>query len=197
MKIFPIQGVHLWSKIQQNEEAELAVNKYQTKMESLKYYVLREGVCKSIDDEQFQKVEEQIGSTLPADYASFLVEYGGTTFDEDQGYVAFPILEECPAGEKGLFDVFFGIIPGDCYDIVEKYLTFKGRMPFNLLPIAYTGGDVLCLAIYGEDEGKVYFWFHEEEDVVDEGIEPSRDNLYLVAHSFEEFINSLELDEDD
>ena len=167
------------------------MNKYQTKMESLGYYFVEKGVCKSTDDEQFKKVEAQIGATLPADYASFLVEYGGSGFDEDQGYVVFPILEECPGGQTCILNVFFGIIPGDGYDIIDNYLAYKGRMPFNLLPIANTGGDAICLAIYGEDEGKVYFWDHEEEDVVDEGIEPSRDNLYLVAHSFEEFINSL------
>ena len=168
------------------------MNKYQTKMESLGYYFVRKGVCQSTDDEQFKKIEEQIGATLPADYASFLVEYGGSAFGSEAGYVAFPILEEYPRGKQGFVDVFCGIIPGDCYDIIDNYLTYKGRMPFNLLPIADDPmGNAICLAIYGEDEGKVYFWYHEEEDVVDEGIEPSRDNLYLVAHSFEEFINSL------
>ena len=169
------------------------MNKYQTKMESLGYYFVEKGVCKSTDDEQFQKVEAQIGATLPADYASFLVEYGGSGFDGEAGHVVFPILEDCPAGEKGRLNVFFGIIPGDGYDIIDNYLAYKGRMPFNLLPIANTEGDAICLAIYGEDEGKVYFWDHEEEDVVDEGIEPSRDNLYLVANSFEEFIYSLKI----
>ena len=168
------------------------MNKYQTKIESFEYYFVEKGVCQSTDDEQFKKVEEQIGVTLPADYASFLVEYGGTTLDGGDEYVAFPYLEEYPRGKIGLLNVFFGIIPGNGYDIVDNYLAYKGRMPFNLLPIANDpGGNVICLAIYGEDEGKVYFWDHEEEDVVDEGIEPSRDNLYLVAHSFEEFINSL------
>ena len=168
------------------------MNKYKTKMESLGYYFVERGVCQSTDDEQFQKVEEQIGATLPADYASFLVEYGGSAFDK--GYVSFPYLEEYAGGEIGLLNVFFGIIPGDTYDVVKSYLRYKGRMPFNLLPIANDpGSNILCLAIYGEDEGKVYFWDHEEEDVVDEGIEPSRDNLYLVAHSFEEFINSLKI----
>ena len=51
----------------------------------------------------------------------------------------------------------------------------------------------------GEDKGKVYFWDSVEEEDVDEeaGEEPGYSNVYLLANSFQEFINSLEKIEDD
>jgi hypothetical protein len=44
----------------------------------------------------------------------------------------------------------------------------------------------ICLSFGGPDEGKVYFWDHEEEPP-----QPSYANCHLIAGSFDEFIAGL------
>jgi hypothetical protein len=63
-------------------------------------------------------------------------------------------------------------------------------VPAGFLPLAVDpGGNLICLVISGTNTGKVYFWDHEEE--VEEGQQPGYSNVYLIANSFNEFLNSL------
>ena len=64
------------------------------------------------------------------------------------------------------------------------------RMPEELVPIAHDpGGNQICIAVAGPKTGAVYFWDHEEE--ADDDETPGYDNVYLIANSFNEFLNSL------
>ena len=158
-------------------------NKYEEKMKQLGAYYVRDGDPGRLDPSEIKSIEHQIGFRLPDDYAHFLADYGGYAFES---YVEFPYLQSYPGGERGMFNVFFGIMPGSSYDLTGNLRTYQGRISSDLLPIGNDpGGNIICLSIVGDDRGAVYFWDHEEE--ASEG-----SNAYLIARSFDEFINSLE-----
>lgn len=67
------------------------------------------------------------------------------------------------------------------------YRNYQDRIPQNVIPIAITGtGDVLCLSLHGPNKGSVYFWDHNNENG-----SPNNDNMYLIASSFPEFLESI------
>lgn len=156
------------------------------------------GNCDNPTEQQIGAIEHQIGATLPADYRDFLTHYGG--YAAYSGTLSSRILETFPGGDlqAGVevpVGVFFGIKtdPLDAYDLLSSYYCYRERMPFHFLPIAADGcGNVLCLAVSGEDQGSVYYWDHDLEEDVDEGEEPGYSNTYRLARSFDEFINTLE-----
>lgn len=49
------------------------------------------------------------------------------------------------------------------------------------------GGDLICYSLYGDDAGAIVFW-----DFYNETPEPSYVNVYRIADSFSEFIDSIQ-----
>jgi hypothetical protein len=63
-------------------------------------------------------------------------------------------------------------------------------MPEEMLPIAAdAGGNLVLLALAGQDAGKVFFWNHEIEALVEDPA--SSEHLNLIANSFQEFCEGL------
>lgn len=171
------------------------MNKYQVQMNTLRWERIRVNQGQSVTLEEIQQIEQKIGYSFPLDYVEFLINYGVCGFED---YVDFPFLDPYPRDERGLISVFFGIMPNDCYGLLENYQTYLGRMPFHFLPIATDpGSNIICLSLDKKDKNAVYFWDHNEEEMVEEGQNFSYSNIYLLARSFNEFINSLEILEDD
>jgi hypothetical protein len=172
------------------------MSKYKEKMEALFYYDIDQGKYDLATRDDISKIEEIIGFTLPTDYVDFLLDYGG--FDS---LILCPLKEIYPKdnGEdnhKISVDIFLSAQPNrEGRRLISDFHAFRGRMPFNFLPISYSGSDIICLCLSGENQGKVYFWEMDFEEEVneEEGEEPGYSNVYLVANSFDEFINSLEL----
>lgn len=174
------------------------MNKYQEKMEALNYYnVLGDAAPKSNEADIISEFEKLIANKLPLEYGEFLLNYNCIAFD---GYVVFPTPEVYPKGKSSMVDILFGFLPGDTYSLDENYYCYRGRMPSDLVPIASDpGGNIVCIAISGDFKGMIYFWDHEDEEVFDDG-HCNDKNIYLIAKSFDEFIDSLEkcfIDEDD
>jgi hypothetical protein len=173
------------------------MSKYEEKIKYLPFRYLDEGDHKQPTEQNIKQIEDQIGYTLPPNYLDFLINYGGIAFNS---YVEFPYLEACPWGDKGMIDVFFGILDST-YDLIRNFKTYRGRVPFNFLPIASDpGGNIICLEINDNNKGRVYFWDKDQEEMVNIGEEPRYSNIYLIENSFDDFINSLELmqtDEDE
>jgi hypothetical protein len=171
------------------------MSKYTNKMEQFQLYDVREGMYLQPKDQDIKQIESEIGYTLPPDYVDFLTYYGGfspliTAEYFFQGKIA--------KDNGSVMGVIYGFMPGDCYDLVENHQTYKGRMPHNIIPIAEDGmGGQICLSLDGKDKGSVYFWDHDFEETIKEGKEPGYSNLYLIARSFDDFINSLKVFEDD
>jgi cell wall assembly regulator SMI1 len=137
----------------------------------------------SIQIVDIEKVERDYNIRLPQDYRDFLLEHNGGVPQPD----TFDLLL---AGKPSSSDVrrFLGI-GGASQDSLEtqRKLDTNHVMPDSLLPIAYdSGGSVICLSVREADYGKVYFWDNQDVDLSD----PYR-NVYYVANSFTEFLNSL------
>jgi len=131
------------------------------------------------------ELERKLGISFPFDYKNFLLAHNGGHPTPD----SFSIKGEAE-GSKSMIQGFFGIQAGEYDNLFDTMQRYHSRVPANFLPIAYDpGGNLICLSVAGEDMGKVYFWDHEEE--AEEGEPPSYDNVYFVADSFNDLLNSL------
>ena len=92
-----------------------------------------------------------------------------------------------------MLNVLFGHAPGDAYDLLRNHEAYEGRIPAELLAVGNDpGGNLICLAVRGGKRGAVYFWDHEGEGPPGEA---GYSNVYPVAESFGEFIESLEAED--
>ncbi|MEN9261834.1 MAG: SMI1/KNR4 family protein [Thermostichus sp. HHBFW_bins_43] len=68
-----------------------------------------------------RRIEAEIGHNLPENYIEFLINHGGSRFDE--GNVVATALND----EKKEFylRVFFGHMPGYGYDLLDAWKTYK------------------------------------------------------------------------
>lgn len=138
-----------------------------------------------LDEADIAAIEQELAVQLPPDYRAFLLESNGGrpasnvfTYTRPDGPTA------------GIVDWFLGIHTGDNESLRRYVRRYKGRMPANLLPIAEDPfGNIICLAVTGDDTGRVYFWDHEYE--ASEGEPPATDNVYRIADSFSAFLASL------
>jgi len=138
-----------------------------------------------------QRVTQETGVELPSEYLQVVLEYG--CWYTPLGYTRFRFKHPVQGREDGILNVFFGIMPGHSYDVAKNFKTYRGRVRSGLLPIANDpGGNIICLSTRGGDRGSVYLWDHEQETP---GRVPSDANLYLIADSFEDFINRLEFEQ--
>jgi hypothetical protein len=140
-----------------------------------------------------QELETFLNIKLPESYVTFLLEYNGGR--PTPRFYPIEGTEGVYIGDSGGIHFFYWIDgPEDeephikeCYDIRENYQIFKGRIPYNLLPIADDEGDnQVCLSLYGQDAGWIWYWDHEQEMEV-----PDYSNCYKIAESFQEFIDGL------
>ncbi|MCE7989946.1 MAG: SMI1/KNR4 family protein [Caldilinea sp. CFX5] len=144
------------------------------------------GTMPLLTEDAIAAVERQIGVSLPIAYRSFLLRYNGGRPEPNM----FPI-QGFYADTHGLLEWFFCIAEDDIYDLTENELVYRNRVPSDLLPIATDpGGNLLCLAVKGDRYGRIYFWHHEDEG--EEGAPPTYNNVYSVADSFENLLNSLQ-----
>lgn len=143
----------------------------------------------TIDLSQIKKLETEWKISLPDDYRDFLNIYGNAMlFSKDVSYTP---IERSPwtrrNGTAGIM-VFYGL-GQDHYNLKIMLERYRNRIPISFLPIADApGGNQICLGVHKDSfYGKVYFWDHE-------GTGKNKDDIYLVANSFKEFIESFELD---
>lgn len=139
---------------------------------------------------QIQDIEILLGLNFPQEYRKHLLEFNGgqctpNVFSfNDNGIIT----ESC-------IDWFLAIYDGEfdnLKDYIETYKVKAKRLPFNIVPFAHDpGGNLICISCEGNDVGSIYFWDHERE--VDYSIagDNNYSNLYLIANSFNRFINGL------
>lgn len=138
---------------------------------------------RTLSDGDVKSLEKELGFLLPSKYREFLLSYnGGRPIPAD-----FPITG-FPNNPSGGIQIFLGIDRKyNSSNIAWSYKILSKRIPTFFLPIAGTDvGNLVCLAIGGENEGKVYLWDHENEHTP-----PTYRNVYLIADSFQAFLNSI------
>lgn len=138
----------------------------------------------SVGDQAIELFQRVLGKKLPKPYYNFLMKYNGGTPEPD----TFSFMEN----EGGSSIRYFLKINGDeeWNDILLTLRAYDGRIPSDFLPIATDfGGNKICISISGKEYGKIYFWDHELE--VDDGDNPTMDNMYLIAKNFDDFLDQL------
>ncbi|MES2354414.1 MAG: SMI1/KNR4 family protein [Pseudomonadota bacterium] len=140
-------------------------------------------VGRQLVEADIRKLERKLGLVLPEDYKVFLLKNnGGRPIPK-----FFPI-EGFENNPQGQIQDFFGLDdPIESCRLEWNYKTFAERLPQHLFPIACEdGGSLICLSLSGSDKGAVYYW-----DLYGETQPPSYDNVYPIAETFKEFLDSL------
>jgi len=131
--------------------------------------------------------EARQGVLLPLEYKQFLLMSNG-------GWPTPNVFEVLGwHGHGNSLMSFYGIHEGEKVDRLDQACrVYDERIPADLIPIAEdANGNVICIGWEGERKGKIYFWDHEDE--LDENGDFVRDyrNVFLVANSLQEFLDSL------
>ena len=141
-----------------------------------------------VDESAVASLEATLGYALPSDYRQFLLTKNG-------GEPANPVFNIFGVG-KGYSNssvrYFFSISEKSTFSLKYKYEIYAraGRIAKEMLPIATdAGGNLVLLAIAGEQMGKVFFWNHDVEGLTDDPA--STEHLAFVANSFKEFCDRL------
>lgn len=139
---------------------------------------------KGFNENKLISFTENIGCELPKEYIEFLRQHNG-------GYVKNSISTYNKNGKRRfILTSMFGIGSED--DLISQFETYKNRIPNNCIPIGRdAGGNLVCLNLSKDKYGNVYFWDHEEELMYEDG-KITLNDLYIIAETFHEFVNSLE-----
>lgn len=130
-------------------------------------------------------LEKKLSVNLPTDYKNYLLFHNGGHPEKHM----FPLIDSKLHYDNGVA-WFLAFYEGEYENLLGDYNTYKNRIPKGFIPIARNSfSDLICLCVDGNKYGKLYFWDHNWE--ADEGEEVTFDNMYFIANSFTDFINSL------
>lgn len=147
-----------------------------------------------LSESDIARVETKYKILFPEDYRSHLLKYNG-------GYPERPCFSSPDTAHTDAYSpfsscvhYFYAIYDGKVSNFEKNYENFKGRIPSNMIPIAYDpGGNQICLSTDVLNYGYVYFWSHEDES--SNHIEDNNNRLTVLAKSFTEFVNGLHSEE--
>lgn len=170
------------------------------------------GVFLPMTDTEIRFVENRVGGNFPQAYRSLLRKFGAFTFkgkSENSPYIFFRSKTLLPdyiaANGLAILDFFYGSTQQTGpQGLLQQITFFQERIPETMIPVASDGGaGQICLGIKDDDLGKVFYWDQmneplDEETYFEDFGEPmpaevKRQNIYLVASSFEDFMNQLTL----
>lgn len=142
-----------------------------------------------VDIDTIKNYEKLIGSPLPSDYKYYLLKFGKySNYLEKEAL--FQSKEKNPwSDERGLnsFDLILGFEKDNNLNII--YRRYIEQIPREVIPIATSeGGNLICLGIHSDYINKIYFGDHESIE---------SNCLYLINESFEKFLISLSVSEDE
>ncbi len=133
-----------------------------------------------VSPEQIKRFEQENGLLLPDSYKNFLLRSNGGEPKPDR------LVVPGWRGKSTAVNRFFGLGEGGNYDLETSLHNVEDYVPNGFMPIAEdSGGNLLCLGTTGSQEGKIYFWDHEEAD----GDDPH--NLRELAESIDELLDKL------
>ncbi|MFT2721977.1 SMI1/KNR4 family protein [Deinococcus sp. A31D244] len=138
------------------------------------------------------RFEQAHGLGIPAAYRAFLLKHNGGSPSPENFRVAMEPRLHTRRSQTRLFGTaveFFLSLNAENVSIrVQWPYVTEGRLQVGLFPIAYCGGDLLCLSTREDTRDQVFYWFSDEED----GVRADGDrNLYVVAPTFEDFLEQL------
>lgn len=131
-----------------------------------------------------QELEVATGHLLPKSYREFLLNNNGGR--PTKSHVLVPNI-----GSKVVHS-FHALTSGGYSFTIRHFMdVYKGRIPEGMIPVANDprGNLFLICAIPAVNFGTIHFWDHNQE--ADHESQPYYDNIYFVARSFDEFVDSL------
>ncbi len=140
---------------------------------------------------EIEEVEDFVGLTFPYQYKAHLLQFNGGECEPN----IFTFWEN---GKKTNSDLnwFLGIHQEDddnLLDFIQIYKIQQARLPRHFLPFAFDSfNNLICISCDGSDTGKIYFWDHDKEVDYNKCDDTNYSNLYLIANSFEEFLDGLQ-----
>jgi hypothetical protein len=136
-----------------------------------------------LDVAQIAAYEQRYGLQLPEDYKAFLLAYNGGRPEPSNFKICN--FKNNPVGRVKAF-LGIGRSP-DFWNLDYFFREIPNALPKEVQPIASTSGpDYVVLSIGKNDFGTVYYW-----DAYNAPKKPSRTDLYYVAKSFTEFLNTI------
>jgi hypothetical protein len=137
----------------------------------------------SIAEIDIQRLEQRRSMTLPSDYRRFLLLRNGGRPERDLFFAS-----ESKSNLVARINFFLSIgDPDDAYDLDRTLDAVADRIEKGFLPIAVTWrGNYICLEVERDCAGHILFW---------DGHMLKGENVYPIANSFTEFIESLFRDE--
>jgi len=143
-----------------------------------------------LTEEDIKAFEKKNNIALPNDYRKFLIQYNG-------GEPLDPLFKKNNELGTIVVNTLYGLNTEEKYDDIDHTIqTYTNRISNQFIPIGDDpGGNQIVLGISGPFKGKIYFWDHNtelENDEFTENVLPG--NMYLLADSFNEFLNKLEED---
>lgn len=140
-----------------------------------------------LTERELRVFEERLGEPIPEPYRRFLLEHNGGKPDRK----IFRFVDEIGELRGDIISYFLAVNEGYPEDIESTLERRRKRIPPDLFPIASTVcGDQVVIGSRGPRAGKVYYWDHELEAMPGEPM--TYDNVFLIADSFDAFLENLE-----
>lgn len=135
---------------------------------------------------QLKAFEKRVGSPLPEEYRAFLLTKNGG--GPSPGFIQIfgdPSIDN--VGVADIFGLFGNAETANSLDWAIQ--NFSPTLPKGFLPIA-GDADLFTLSLRKKDFGAIHFWFHETEELDDDGNYLSG-AAHLLAGSFDEFLTRI------
>ncbi len=127
--------------------------------------------------ELVKKLMERFTNEVPQSYLSFLKEIGAVSFNFE---IKIRGIERIPVENEGVSVDNFYDLANDAACLLNVLEEFQGNLPDNLLPICDgEPGDLVVINMEKYDYGKVYYWYHDTNDI------------FLLANNFNDFLRKL------
>lgn len=141
---------------------------------------------------ELDQFEREHNLIIPEVYRAFLLEHNGGSPSPENFKVEMEPRPHTRRSQTRLFGTaveFFLSLDAEDVSIsaLWPYVT-EGRLQSGMFPIAYCGGDLVCISTRENTLHQIFYWFSEEE--YDAQAEGDR-NLYFVASSFDTFLDKL------
>ena len=152
-----------------------------------------------VRSELIVRLEKGMGSgVLPDEYRNFLEYFGASVMFNSK--LVFKGIEASPWANDNLYDdleSLYGLNEfGGEYSVFEAIETYNVDLKNQWIPIgSSSGGNQICLCVYGEMFGQVWFWDHESDPHFD--LDNVISGMSFSAKNFTDFIDRLEVDKED
>jgi hypothetical protein len=141
----------------------------------------------NITEKKVSKLEKKLKIQIPKLFRDLLLQYNGFGIVPN----SFVCSLENGYNLENSNDKIYQVSLEYFHSVKDIELDFNSdSVPKDLLTISRCngGGDRILIGLFGEKEGKIYYWDHENQEELDEDFQ-SYANIYYLCESIEELMN--------